>query len=321
VDTASGVQIWSEGYKQDTKAADLIALQEKIARQVIGEIADQYGLIKRQLSGESRRKAPTEFKAYDAILRFYHYETELTPEAFKTALEALKQAVELDPEYGLAWAMLSHLHADNHALGFCKIEAPLDKALTLARKGLALAPKNQFVHDALSLVYFHRGEKEAFMRHVQQTLELNPNAPYIVGVAGWHMSLYGEWERGLALLDKGMKLNPCYPTWFHLATYMDYYRRGEYAQAFGEAIKFNYPAMFWDPVMRAAALSQMNNMAEAKEATGQLLKIEPDFAAKARTLIGNYVKLDDVVDLVIQGLEKAGLEKAGLEKAGLEISA
>ena len=102
LDTSSAEQIWGESYKRDQTAADLIAVQEEIAHQVIGVVSDHYGLIKRRMSRESRKKAPTDLKAYDAILRFYHYETELTPAAFKKALAAMEQAIEIDPEYGLA---------------------------------------------------------------------------------------------------------------------------------------------------------------------------------------------------------------------------
>ncbi|MGB5746264.1 MAG: hypothetical protein WBM69_04735, partial [Desulfobacterales bacterium] len=191
LDTSTTEEIWGESYKRDQTPADLIAVQEEIAHQVVGVIADQFGLIKRRLSAESRKKAPADVKAYDAILRFYQYETELTPEAFKNALAALEQAIEIDPEYGLAWAMLGHLHADNHALGFSEIDGSLQKALTFARKGVALAPENQFARDALTLVYFHRGDKDFFLQHAAETIALNPNSPYIVGVAGWHMMLYG----------------------------------------------------------------------------------------------------------------------------------
>ena len=135
LDTSTAAQIWGESYKRDLTAADLIAVQEEIAHRVVGVIADQYGLISRRLSRESRKKAPADLKAYDAILRFYHYETELTPEAFEKALAALEQAIEIDPEYGLAWAMLGHLHADNHALGFCEIEAPLGKSADFCPEG------------------------------------------------------------------------------------------------------------------------------------------------------------------------------------------
>ena len=307
LDISSGNQIWAESYKRDQTAYDLIALQEEIAHSVIGAIADQYGLINRRLSRESRKKTPADLKAYDAVLRFYHYETQLTPQAFKKALKGLEEAVEIDPEYGLAWAMLGHLHADNYALGFCEIEAPLEKALAFAQRGVTLAPQNQFTHDALSLVYFHRGDKASFLQHVEQTIALNPNSPYVIGVAGWHMVLYGEWERGLTLLKKGTKLNPYHPSWFHLAPYIDYYRRGEYENALAEALKFNYPELFWDPVMRAAALSQLGKRDEAKTAIDQLLELEPDFATRGRWMMSRYVKVEALIDSIIEGLRKAGL--------------
>jgi adenylate cyclase len=264
-------------------------------------------LISRKLSRESRKKTPADLRAYDAILRFYHYETELTPEAFQKAVAALEQAIEIDPEYGLAWAMLGHLHADNHALGFREIEAPLEKALTFAQRGVLLAPDNQFAHDALTLVYFHRGDKDFFLQHAEETIALNPNSPYIVGVAGWHMMLYGEWDRGRTLLNKGMKLNPYHPTWFHLAPYMDYYLRGEYEKALAEALKFNFPELYLDPVMRAAVLSRLGRQREAKTAVDQLLKLAPDFATQGRSMIRRYVRVDKLVDKIIEGLRRAGL--------------
>jgi adenylate cyclase len=203
--------------------------------------------------------------------------------------------------------MLGHIHADNYALGFREIEAPLEKALTFAQKGVALEPQNQFARDALSLVYFHRGDKDFFLQHVEETIALNPNSPYIVGVAGWHMALYGKWDRGLTLLKKGMKLNPYHPSWFHLAPYMDYYLRGEYENALAEALKFNFPELYWDPLMRAAALSRLGRQNEAKAAVGQLLELEPDFATRGRWMISRFVKVDDLIDTIIAGLQKAGL--------------
>ena len=307
LDASLAEQIWGKSYKRNQTAADLIAVQEEITRSAIGIIADQYGLINRGMSRESSKKAPADLKAYDAILRFYHYEDQLTPAAFKSALESLEQAIEIDPEYGLAWSMLGHLHADNYALGFCEIESPLEKALTYAQKGVALAPENQFARDALTLVYFHRGDKELFLQHALETVDLNPNSPYIIGVAGWHMMLYGKWDSGYALLKKGMALNPYHPSWFHLAPFMGYYYRGDYENAYASALKFNFPNLYLDPMMRSAALAKMGKKEDAGKALEELLKLEPEFAAKGRALMGRYIKVDALVDSLIEGLQKAGL--------------
>lgn len=311
IDALTNSQAWGESYKRDLTAVDLIALQEDIAQKTVGVLADQFGFISRFLSRESRKKAPASMEVYDAVLSFYHYEKVLTPQAFEKALSALQRAVKIDPDYGLAWAMLGHLHADNHALGFVEMEAPLDKALAFAQKGVRLSPDNQFVQDAITLVHFHRGDKENFLKHLEETISLNPNAPYIIGVAGWHLSLFGEWERGLALLQQGMKLNPFYPTWFHLVPYMDFYHRGDYKSALAEALAFNYADLFWDPLMRAAALGQMGRTGEAQAAMRQLLELVPDFAEVGTELISGYVKVDELTGKLMDGLQKAGLNSIG----------
>ncbi len=67
LDTSAAEQIWGESYKRDQTAVGLIAIQEKIGKSVIGAIADQFGLIQRRLSSESRKKAPADLKAYDTM--------------------------------------------------------------------------------------------------------------------------------------------------------------------------------------------------------------------------------------------------------------
>ena len=311
IDTSGCRQIWAKSFRRNQTTANLITMQEQIAYRACGTIADHYGIISRRLSRESRKKIPEDMQAYDAVLRFYHYETVLTAEAFETALDALHKAIEIEPDYGLAHAMIGHLHADNYALGFKKIDAPLEKALFHAQKGVAMAPRNQFVQDALTLVFFHRGDKSSFMRSVEETTALNPNSPYIIGVAGWHLILFGEWERGRTLLKKGMQLNPYYPTWFHLATFIYHYRAAEYEDAYAEALKFNFPTLFWDPLTRAAALGQLGRIDEAESALKQLLELVEDFETRGRHLIRTYVKVGEVVEMIVNGLQKAGLAGLG----------
>ena len=89
---------------------------------------------------------------------------------------------------------------------------------------------------------------------------------------------------------------------------MEYYYREEYENAFTEALKFNFPQLYLDPLMRAVSLAKMKRAAEAREAVDQLLKLEPHFATRGRWLIGRYVKVDELIDRVIRGLQEAGLK-------------
>ena len=70
---------------------------------------------------------------------------------------------------------------------------------------------------------------------------------------------------------------------------------------------YNFPDLYLDPMMRAAALGRLERLNEAKAAVSQLCKLAPDFIAQGRWLIGRYVKVDDLVDGIIVGLRKAGM--------------
>ncbi len=93
-----------------------------------------------------------------------------------------------------------------------------------------------------------------------------------------------------------------------MATFMNHYHIGEYEKAYAEALKFNFPTLFWDPVMRAIALSRLGRNDEANSAIQQLLEIEPNFETQGHLLIRRYVKVEEIANKVMEGLRKAGLE-------------
>jgi hypothetical protein len=60
-------------------------------------------------------------------------------------------------------------------------------------------------------------------------------------------------------------------------------------------------------MMRAAALAQLGWEDHARAAVGKLLKLEPDFTTRGRSLMSRYVKVDGLIDRIFEGLQKAGL--------------
>jgi adenylate cyclase len=307
IDTTTRVQLWGEQYRRELRADSLIALQEEISQRVAARIGSEYGIIPQTLSRESRKKPPETLAIYESFLMFYHYVSVLTPEAFDETLRALERAVASDPECGIAWSLVAILYCHNHSLHFSPMETPLEKALVFARKGVSLEPQTQLVRAALTAVYFLCNERNSFLVEVEKALALNPNAPAIVGFLGWLMALYGEWERGLAILEKGMELNPLYPGWFHMAPYLHSYHQGRYEEAYHQAQQFRMPQLFWDPLLRAAALGQLARTKEAGAAVAELLQLRPDFPTKGPWLIGCYVKFERLAKALLDGLQKAGL--------------
>ena len=87
---------------------------------------------------------------------------------------------------------------------------PWKRPWPLPERGMLLEPENQMVRAALAQVHFFRSERDLFLSEAEIALGLNPNAPALIGFLGWLLALYGEWEQGLAILEKGIPSNPHY---------------------------------------------------------------------------------------------------------------
>jgi adenylate cyclase len=188
------------------------------------------------------------------------------------------------------------------------MELPLEQALVAAKKGAALEPENQLARAALAHVYFFRNERELFLSEAETALALNPNSPAPIGFLGWLLAHYGEWERGLAILGKGIELNPHYPGWFHMAPYFYLYLHERYEEAYQEARAFQMPQLFWDPLLRAAVLGRLGREQEGAQALAELLHLRPDFSTAGPFLISCYAKFPYLVEGLLDGLRPAGLK-------------
>jgi adenylate cyclase len=308
VDTSDGRQIWGDQYRRELKPHKLIALQEEIARKVAAKIGSEYGIIPRTLSREARKKPPESLETYEAILRFYHHAMILSPQTFAETLGVMEQAVKRDPESGLAWSLLAFLYCQNYTLQFSSMESPLERALVAAQRGAVLEPESQIVRAALAHVHFFRNERELFLSEAETALALNPNAPAPIGFLGWLLALYGEWERGLAIMEKGIHLNPHYPGWFHMAPYFYSYLQDRCEEAYQEALAFQMPHLFWDPLLRAVALGRLGREPEGARALAELLRLRPDFPTAGRFLIGCYARFSYLIDGLLDGLHRVGLK-------------
>jgi adenylate cyclase len=307
VDTKTNTQVWGDMHQSDLEASQLIAFQEKVARVIAAKIADEQGIISKTLSIESRNIPPTDLKAYEAILRFYEYDQTLTPESFLRAMEALKHAASIEPDCGQVWTLLAHLYANIYSLDLPGFENPLEKAIEFAEKGARIDPNNQRSVCTLALVRFCSNELSAAIEESYRALALNPNSLFILDGIGYIMTLSGEWERGPALIRKIIKLNPYYRPDAHYALWVDCLRQEDYEGAYMETMGLRRPAVFWYPLAKAATLGLLGRYEEGKQFVENLLKLKPDFSSRGRVLIKHYIKFEDIVERIIDGLSKVGL--------------
>jgi adenylate cyclase len=306
-DAADGRQIWADASSHPLEASHLIATQEKIALGVVGAIASEYGVMARRLSAESRKKPPAELETYEAMLRYYGHQIAPDPESARVCFEALQCAADKEPEYGPVWSALATLHCQMYTLDVAGFGDALDGALERARRGVFLEPGSQLGRMILAYASYLADDSQTFHQESRTALALNANSPYTAGSIGYFHVMRGEFERGLPLLDRAIAANPCHPAWFHAGHVIDHVSRGDYETALVET-GTHLPLMsFWDDVMLTALLGKLGRTEEARLHVDRVMEQKPDFAGRARELIRRSLKIDAVVDDLIDGLQAAGL--------------
>ena len=142
-----GYHLWSETY--DRKLDDIFAVQEDISRQVVGAL-------KVTLLGEDERELasrPTEnIEAYDLYLLGHHYWIKGRLASYEKAVNYFKQAIEMDPNYALAYAGLAFTYIDQTRWANLPRDEALSKAEEAAMKALSIDDQLAEVHAALGYV-------------------------------------------------------------------------------------------------------------------------------------------------------------------------
>ena len=306
-DLKEGMQIWSERYSKKILAQSLIEIQESIAQEISGKLGSEYGIILRRLTQDAQRQKPHKLSTYTAILKYFDYLIDTAPEKAVEAFKALNKAVENDPQSGIALACLAALHGNAYGLDFPNADQSYKSIGELAERAFLVDPYNLFVQIALAFKCFLYEEKDRFFKLADRIMEMNPKSTLRLGSLGFHLSLYGDWERGKRILDSVMHGNLEYPKYFHGATTLYFYRKNNYEEALRESRMYQVPGYFWGHLLRAAVLGHLQRLDEAMTELKLLIQLKPDFVIKARYLISRFVKGDPLVDHILEGLHKAGL--------------
>ena len=307
IDVVTRGTLWAKTFDGNLNAADLFEFEDAVASEVASTLADNFGIIPRTLARQALEKRTDSLEAYDAILRWSHYFTALTEEAWNAAYEALEHAVQADPNYALTHAMLADMYGTRYHLRGGD-EGVLEQMQGLVGRALELDPRCQLAHQLKAMVHFFRGRRDLFLDEAEWTVELNPNNSNIIASCGLFVAIVGEWEHGLALLEKAMRLNPHYPGWYHLGPFLNLYRKGAYGESLQEAMRINLPSLYLDPLGRAAALGQLGRLKEAATALDELERMLPKTGIGLPELMRRTLFSDDNVEMLLDGLHKVGWE-------------
>jgi tetratricopeptide (TPR) repeat protein len=213
VDPQTGEQVWSDSYPGSlSELAGLFAMQADIATSIARVLDAELS------ASESRRLElqPTSSpEAYVAFLRAQDAaELSVGPENLDLALEHLNRAIELDPDFGVAYAFrgLLHLHFAIRATNFPGTpydhDRELDLAVADADRALAIDPDIGLAHVVSGARHVVRGDFSGMEESIRRGLSLSPNQPELRFIAGnWFLSQLRP-DEARAHLERLLELDP-----------------------------------------------------------------------------------------------------------------
>jgi adenylate cyclase len=305
IEAQSGSHIWAERY--DRELDDIFALQDEITEQVVS--ATNPAVMTAETE-RARRRRPDNLVAHDWLLRgLWHFNT--FKEADNAKAQALfKKSVEIDAEFGLAYAWLAMAQFMEAYLNWSTApEKTLQDAHDAAKRAVALDSRNEFSHAALSSVSTLLGRNSAALVAARRGVELNPGNSYPhLALALALINKGGAYEEANAAYDATLRLNPVDPTRFFALSdrASAHYQLRRYEDAIEwahKALQVRYGYIFARALV-TASLAQLDRVEEASAELAEIIRLKPDFSTASFAL---YRWPDTARDHLFEGLYRAGL--------------
>ena len=203
VEVETETVLWSEDYHRSM--TDLLSLPVEIAHDVSGKL-------RLTLSGADEQKLAKNYtknaKAYQAYLKGRFYSNKSTELGLRKGIEYFHEAIDMDPDYALAWAGLAYAYwgdSDVHV-------APDDvmpKAKEAAMKAIAIDGTLAEAHAALAIALTaYDWDWPDADREFKRAIALNPDYPTAHAHYGWYLSLMARTDDAISESNRAIELDP-----------------------------------------------------------------------------------------------------------------
>jgi non-specific serine/threonine protein kinase len=193
---ADDTHVWSETY--DRTLDDIFEVQSDIARQVVALLGVR---LRRRERDELEAKPTSNLEAYEAYVRGLEHTTN---GVFPLAARMFERAVELDPDFVLAWAKLVRIYAFSHFNSLeseptedwrGKAKQALDRAQALAAGQPAVRLAQGYYH------YYVQRDYELALETFEAVAEALPNDTGVLEAMAYIHRRHGRLKKSVAELE------------------------------------------------------------------------------------------------------------------------
>jgi TolB-like protein/Flp pilus assembly protein TadD len=237
IDATNDEHIWANDYDRDL--TDVFAIQSDLAQKIAGELQAKLSPTEK---AQMTRKPTENGEAYLAYIQAMNLFVPEEIEKLKQAEQLYQRALDLDPNFALACARLSHIESwifhsfdpsasrrakartlaeqalrlqpnlpEAHlALGYCYYYGDLDydRALSefkIAQSGL---PNDAEVYLSLGAIQRRKGQWADSTTNFEKAASVNPKDPWVLQNLGINYAAVKNYEAALETYDRGLELAP-----------------------------------------------------------------------------------------------------------------
>jgi TolB-like protein/Tfp pilus assembly protein PilF len=188
--------IWADSY--DRQLTDIFAIQSEIAETIAANL--EVALSTEEL--ELIKNAPTSnLKAYEMYLKAYSVDYN-SEQMILDGLDVGREIIQLDPEFGLAYAFNAGLLYQLSFYGYPKSLCE-DSALHLLDLASEKDPKEWLPYMYSGVLLFRNFSEEEGEKNIQKSIDLNPNNSWGYDFLGKYYLRSQEYEKGIDYILKG----------------------------------------------------------------------------------------------------------------------
>jgi serine/threonine protein kinase/tetratricopeptide (TPR) repeat protein len=195
INVSDGYHLWSERY--DRELTDVFAIQDEIAAAIAEKLKVTFLAAQ---DGQAAAPPTRSIEAYELFLKARGLVHRRGP-GIRQAVELYEEALALDPDFGAAYAALTHALILAGFYGLFTAEQARARAIASARRAVEQAPELSQTHGAAALVAllaeYDRAKADAAW---SRALELNPGDAAIRMERAYYSlcNVHGDFERALS---------------------------------------------------------------------------------------------------------------------------
>jgi len=276
INVADDSHLWSDTYERELES--IFDVQDDISK----SIAEAMKVKLTPDTIEKFKKDQQEnMEAYEYYMKGMHFikskfVISFREEDFQAGVEMFEKAIEIDPDYvlayfGLAWAYEHHYHVTGD-------KKDSDNVQKMCEKAYQLDPDSAIVNALMGYYYYeYKGEYDESFQFHKRALEINPNIGEVNFLAGVCYLYHGLYYQGIKYLSKAIELDPFY-FWSPYKLAMCYMNTGEFEKAvlYFEKYLVLAPTVLIFPGRYTSLLIKMQKYDKAGERLTSEEKKDPD---------------------------------------------